>query len=159
MTASHGMLLQLQNFPLLDFTVSPPDPNGCCKPLEPSPGGLNKQHRRNSKEVHLFLQSSSHAPFEFFMLLGAVAYQDLLYSGLNLASTYASSDAAALPEIPKEINTLCIFCINFTVSQRWEHQALPLTVVNTQRCNYSGPRFLIKNLCGRKETRQLTKSI
>lgn len=70
---------------------------------------LNKHDQINFKEVHLFLKRSLYAPVQFLRLLGIVIYQDLLYSGLNLESTYTSSDIASLPEILQEINTLSIF--------------------------------------------------
>lgn len=63
----------------------------------------------NFKEVHLFLKRSLYAPVQLFRLLGTVVYQDLLYSGLNLESTYTSFDIATLPEILQEINILSIF--------------------------------------------------
>lgn len=59
--------------------------------------------------MYLFLKRSLYAPVQFLRLLGIVIYQDLLYSGLNLESTYTSSDIASLPEILQEINTLSIF--------------------------------------------------
>jgi len=70
--------------------------------------GLHKEDQINFKEVHLFLKRSLYAPVWLFRLLGAVIYQDLLYSGLKLASTYTSSNTMALPEILEEINTVCI---------------------------------------------------
>lgn len=63
----------------------------------------------NFKEVHLFFKRSLYAPVQLFRLLGTVVYQDLLYSSLNLESTYTSFDIATLPEILQEINILSIF--------------------------------------------------